>query len=784
MRFSQQRHDAAEKNRWLARLSESERKNIKQLLTRQNFRIFIHALDELFLYVGLWPVLQIGTFHKVINLKCPEVEFNLNLQIIANFVKELRNYLHHVRRQWDDIMGYFVSLNSLIDYKFVQFLKMRSSVAFFDDGTYVQNFMNRGVLFSLIIDNNIRQQICRRIFRLSCMIFFLFTFFENTKWLEFCAKVVRSFLSFRFGIFIRTAFFKKFENNELFKGLLKIENSAFTFKTFKGNEHQAVECEYVQFWMTAWREFFDMISIAPRKDVDKLKPQIKTLNEHYWNKLAKMAFVFEFRSKEINRMQTINTDWIMTQDFFQKLRPSEFFQMFNDDLMSWTTTIWQIIDDIRPRTNDEAPDSRISLEVSVEHRCGRPHENSHKYSRGSFFMKNIYGTFSTSSTFHFEINRDIFRAFFGSKSFLSWESPFDRAEKNESPKTIKKHKKFFRVSKLRLLRSKMPESKNELVGENDEPLKKNMLMCEHTKINEDINLLRKENEPMNENEEPSKDQTHFQRNDFTNHNAIILIEHTSIFDAFVFLLPKEPDIRNDHEMITSPSTHKSNYSIEQKASKSQKTVNVAFEQIKDMQNDLREIRKLSNKKIDDTKNNIFFKFKVVFQHSAFRAADANEIANTYNEWKRNCEKKDLLLVDAESECWIHCKVDIKSTEKWFAGLMNERFFCCENSLKKQFKTITAFHHERYAWDPEKNRNKIIYAFRYRGYNSICSQKMANIFMKEDLPHLNEFHFESTTQMLTLIDRKYVKKTTVWSYVWNKHTKFSLALVKWNQPFWP
>ena len=110
----------------MARLSESGRKDIKQLLTRQDLRLFTRALDELLPYVGLWPALHIGTFHRVINLKCPEVKLNSNFRINAIFVKELRNYVHHVRRQWDDIMGHSSSLNSLIDFKSVQLLQMRS----------------------------------------------------------------------------------------------------------------------------------------------------------------------------------------------------------------------------------------------------------------------------------------------------------------------------------------------------------------------------------------------------------------------------------------------------------------------------------------------------------------------------------------------------------------------------------------------------------------------------------------------------------------------------------
>ena len=213
-------------------------------------------------------------------------------------------------------------------------------------------------------------------------------------------------------------------------------------------------------------------------------------------------------------------------------------------------------------------------------------------------------------------------------------------------------------------------------------------------------------------------------------------------------------------MIALPSAHISSNSIEEKASEnllvSPKTVHLALKQPKDTQSFWREGNRLSNKKIDNIETTTSFKSKVIFKSSEATAADGDEIANIYNEWKRNCEKGDLLLIDAEGGHWTHSKVGTKSTERWFAALMNERFFCCEDPLKKQLKTITAFHHERYAWNPDKNRSGIIYAFRYRGYKLDCYQKTATSLVDEHLPYFNGFHFESTTQMLTLIDKEYTK----------------------------
>lgn len=73
IRACQKRQDVHGEGRWLARLSEGKRKDIKHLHTRKDMKLFADALDNLLPYLGFWPSLQIGTFHRVLSLKCPEV---------------------------------------------------------------------------------------------------------------------------------------------------------------------------------------------------------------------------------------------------------------------------------------------------------------------------------------------------------------------------------------------------------------------------------------------------------------------------------------------------------------------------------------------------------------------------------------------------------------------------------------------------------------------------------------------------------------------------------------
>lgn len=178
------------------------------------------------------------------------------------------------------------------------------------------------------------------------------------------------------------------------------------------------------------------------KTVGKPKPQVKALDEQYWKRLATMALALGFESEEINRLREQDMDWIMTKNFLKRLRPTEFYGISEEMLAPSIAKICAILGQVAPQlltesAAHEVPDSNIN--VSVEYRCGRPSEKSHRYLRGKFFMKNTYGSSSAAS--HFRINRDIFRALFGSHSPLTWELPEASRRKTNPGKVIKKVRK-------------------------------------------------------------------------------------------------------------------------------------------------------------------------------------------------------------------------------------------------------------------------------------------------------------------------------------------------------
>lgn len=73
LRHYQRLGDQAGENKWLARLSQSKRRDLKQLQRSSAFRDLREALDDLLSLPGLWQAFRIGTFHRLLTMRCNEV---------------------------------------------------------------------------------------------------------------------------------------------------------------------------------------------------------------------------------------------------------------------------------------------------------------------------------------------------------------------------------------------------------------------------------------------------------------------------------------------------------------------------------------------------------------------------------------------------------------------------------------------------------------------------------------------------------------------------------------
>lgn len=88
LRLCQHLGDAPGRKKWLSRLSDVKRRDVLQLEKRAEkcprTKNFQQTLDNLIAYRGLWPALQLGTFHRLLSLRCPEVEFS-NRSLLSTY---------------------------------------------------------------------------------------------------------------------------------------------------------------------------------------------------------------------------------------------------------------------------------------------------------------------------------------------------------------------------------------------------------------------------------------------------------------------------------------------------------------------------------------------------------------------------------------------------------------------------------------------------------------------------------------------------------------------------
>jgi len=71
IRFYNRACDTRAEQKWWARLTETKRKDLKQLLKHN---AFAHAFDNLLEMPGLWQPIKLGTLHRLLVLKCHEVQ--------------------------------------------------------------------------------------------------------------------------------------------------------------------------------------------------------------------------------------------------------------------------------------------------------------------------------------------------------------------------------------------------------------------------------------------------------------------------------------------------------------------------------------------------------------------------------------------------------------------------------------------------------------------------------------------------------------------------------------
>lgn len=115
---------------------------------------------------------MIGTFHRLLPLRCPE---------------ELTQYLKRVKATWDFILGNDQGLRPQLDSCTVQRLEGRCPYYSAEDLALTEKCSNRREIFSSSCFDAQRGQLLQRLRSIKYLIPSIHTFLEDTKYLELCA---------------------------------------------------------------------------------------------------------------------------------------------------------------------------------------------------------------------------------------------------------------------------------------------------------------------------------------------------------------------------------------------------------------------------------------------------------------------------------------------------------------------------------------------------------------------------------------------------------------------
>ena len=320
--------------------------------------------------------------------------------------QELATYLRHIRQVWSFIAG--PEMLSLVDSATVVNLELRVPAASTNDAGFVRRCIRRGKIFAQVLDPILKATILDRICAVEHTIPSLYSFCENTKYLEPCAKAIKVLL----GLPIKGTIFKvlrrlfqdtdyRYENS-----IEQVSEYNFTKVRLQNRDH--FEFNYQQLWMFAMRHFPNLVNIAPRKEPAREKPIVKEPNPLLWWRFARLALLLGFRSERLEQMGCIET-------IDQAESHSRSNAMSPNSGRVQTEDLWAVQDD-----NPLEPDPSLTSDrndVDLQYRCRRPFENLQREAQAGLFRSAVYRVDQPRGKYitPFFVQRSTFLAFFGGR---------------------------------------------------------------------------------------------------------------------------------------------------------------------------------------------------------------------------------------------------------------------------------------------------------------------------------------------------------------------------------
>jgi len=352
----------------------------------------------------------------------------------TNARKEMTAALRQICLTWTVILGESQAHQNVLDANTVHILQGRCPFRSFNDRSYLEAAMQKNNILPGA-SPALRTEMYQRILAVQHSIPTIYTFLENTKILEPCAKILQGLLPAGCKSSLAQSFRALHNGQTRFKEQV----STFSYKYRELSTGTEVEWySYRQLWILLLRHF-----PSPRKDTGKWKAQAKCtgkrkyklnerldqvqtvipheFGEQWIRELAMLASANGYRQIRKADGEIKSADAVMTEKFLMRIRPSTFYDMGAGLLDQKVDAICQMLHDIEESkiqsTNPEITSDLDDCGSDIDDRCGRPQEHSVKKDEQNLFLAFIYATnpviipkqYMTS----FAWKRDMFQAFFG-----------------------------------------------------------------------------------------------------------------------------------------------------------------------------------------------------------------------------------------------------------------------------------------------------------------------------------------------------------------------------------
>lgn len=192
--------------------------------------------------------------------------------------------------------------------------------------------MQDGVLFPAVTGKQQRLDIFHRLSVIPYLIPSLYTFIENTKYIEPPAKIMKKLLPPRF----KGSFCQAFRRLHTGQTQIMEQRSETAFSSLSLSAEECFQVAYQQLWLLAMRRFPEMTGTQPRKDAGKPMEAITGGAEEWWHRFGELAVKAGFDSAQIRHICTQNPEERMIRDFLHQARPSDVYQfdetVFNSEV--------------------------------------------------------------------------------------------------------------------------------------------------------------------------------------------------------------------------------------------------------------------------------------------------------------------------------------------------------------------------------------------------------------------------------------------------------------------